>query len=77
MMKYLGHADEVELAHNSLKALVLTPSNGPISCTVIFGLLAQVGPKQPESNSMQALVWALSYTIILRQVARIGPSSTQ
>jgi len=51
-------ANEVKLGHNSLKALLFKPLNGPISCTMIFGLLARIGPQQPEYKCTQALAWA-------------------
>ena len=37
-------ADELELAHRGLEALVRKPLHGPISCTIIFGQLAHIGP---------------------------------
>src|SRR5260221_8260528 len=41
-------ADELELAHRGLEALVPKPLHGPISCTIIFGQLARIGPSSTQ-----------------------------
>lgn len=37
-------ADELKLAHSSLKALMHKPSHGPILCAIRFRKLAPIGP---------------------------------
>src|SRR5712691_9897006 len=44
-------ADELELAHRGLEALVPKPLYGPISCTVILGQLAHIGPSRTQRTA--------------------------
>src|SRR5258707_12280762 len=62
-------ADQLGLAHRGLEALVPKPLHGPVSCTVILGQLARIGPSSTQC--------AAGCTIIFGHLACIGPSSTQ
>src|SRR5712691_4825190 len=46
-------ADELKLAHRGLEALVPKPLHGPISCTVILGQLARIGPSSTQRTATQ------------------------
>src|SRR5260221_8586656 len=62
-------ADQLGLAHRGLEALVPKPLHGPVSCTIIFGQLARIGPSSTQC--------AAGCTVIFGHLACIGPLSTQ